>query len=311
MVVDIPPDVDVVVPTLNCANALTACLRCVKSQSYGGTVRVIVVDGGSTDQTQAVAEDYGTELLVLPKVYSDGLTGAKQRGFERGHAPLVWFLDSDNEIPERTGLSSLSRPLLTDPKVNFSFPMPAVNPGSTSFNRWLSLREIEQVRSHSAGGRRIGNWIYLDPTTYGLTNATLIRREILSRVSGYDVDVRVLERLAQLGEARGALVEDVHLYHNEAPSFVELLRKVERRIRKYGSMTDSQRREYFVEFPTESGHTLAKLQTSILYSPVESVKHLLAGDESAWGWGLTFPVLAVLAATMHPVFAYKVYANWF
>ena len=58
------PDIDVVISTLNCAKNLERCISCIKKQDYNGQIKIIIVDGGSSDDTVSVAKDYTTEVYT-------------------------------------------------------------------------------------------------------------------------------------------------------------------------------------------------------------------------------------------------------
>lgn len=59
--------ISVVIPTLNAARGLPAALTALVPAAVEGLVKeVIVVDGGSTDATLAIAEDAGARVLTAP-----------------------------------------------------------------------------------------------------------------------------------------------------------------------------------------------------------------------------------------------------
>jgi rSAM/selenodomain-associated transferase 2 len=87
--------ISVVIPTLNSAQTLAQTFASLVSPTVSGLVReVIVTDGGSTDETIAIAEAAGAKIV----------TGAKGRGQQlaRGAAeakePFLLFLHSDTGL---------------------------------------------------------------------------------------------------------------------------------------------------------------------------------------------------------------------
>jgi glycosyltransferase involved in cell wall biosynthesis len=89
------PTISVVIPTHNRASLLTRALDSVMAQTLEA-VEVIVVDDGSTDDTTEVLERYpAVERIHLPVNRGGGT--ARNIGVEASRAPLVAFLDSDDE----------------------------------------------------------------------------------------------------------------------------------------------------------------------------------------------------------------------
>jgi succinoglycan biosynthesis protein ExoA len=52
------PTVTVAIPTFNEERHLGACLTAVAGQDYGGIIEVLVADGGSTDRTREIAQEF-------------------------------------------------------------------------------------------------------------------------------------------------------------------------------------------------------------------------------------------------------------
>ncbi|MFG6498747.1 TIGR04283 family arsenosugar biosynthesis glycosyltransferase [Sulfitobacter sp. 1A13191] len=79
--------ISVVIPTLNAATALPACLAALVEGLQAGLIReVILSDGGSTDGTRALADGWGAEVV----------SGAPSRGGQLRHgcdgAQGAWLL---------------------------------------------------------------------------------------------------------------------------------------------------------------------------------------------------------------------------
>lgn len=60
-----PPPVSIIVPVLNEADHLDACLTSLQSQDYPGTIEIIVADGGSTDGTREALEERASRGEVV------------------------------------------------------------------------------------------------------------------------------------------------------------------------------------------------------------------------------------------------------
>ncbi len=93
------PRVSVVIPAFNLAHFLPAAIDSALGQDPpGGEVEVIVVDDGSTDETQAVLARYGDRIRTIRQANS-GLLAAVDRGLEEVGGHYVALLDADDEWP--------------------------------------------------------------------------------------------------------------------------------------------------------------------------------------------------------------------
>jgi glycosyltransferase involved in cell wall biosynthesis len=84
----------VVVPFFNRQQYLSACVESLLAQDHvGGTVEIIMVDNGSTDESASVIGRY--PQLTLLREEAPGVYAARNAGIRRARAPLVAFTDAD------------------------------------------------------------------------------------------------------------------------------------------------------------------------------------------------------------------------
>lgn len=97
----------IIMPAFNEASSISKVLQEIEAQAYGADV--LVVDDGSSDETSAIANKYGVNVLTLP--FNLGVGGAMRAGFRYARAnsySSVVQLDSDGQhdpifIPELVG----------------------------------------------------------------------------------------------------------------------------------------------------------------------------------------------------------------
>ena len=85
--------VSVVIPSYNCANYLRAALESVLAQSYR-PFEIIVIDDGSTDETQELIRDYPQVIYVRQE--NSGPSRARNTGVRRAQGRYIAFLDADD-----------------------------------------------------------------------------------------------------------------------------------------------------------------------------------------------------------------------
>jgi glycosyltransferase involved in cell wall biosynthesis len=88
------PTVSVIIPTYNRGWILKEALDSVLAQEFTD-YELIVVDDGSTDDTRAILDSYGQNIIVLEQA-NQGVSAARNRGIAGSRAQLVAFLDSDD-----------------------------------------------------------------------------------------------------------------------------------------------------------------------------------------------------------------------
>lgn len=93
------PTVSVIIPAFNSSGTIRRCLETVFSQTLKD-VEVIVVDDGSTDETDRVLDDYRDRLTVIREPHA-GAAAARNRGTKVATAPFLFFCDADLELDPR------------------------------------------------------------------------------------------------------------------------------------------------------------------------------------------------------------------
>ncbi|MHB9286836.1 glycosyltransferase family 2 protein [Halobacteriales archaeon Cl-PHB] len=91
------PTVSVVIPTYNRADVLDRAIDSALAQTYDD-LAVLVVDDGSTDETEAVVEAYDDDRVrYVGHETNHGANVARNTGVEAARGEYVAFLDSDDE----------------------------------------------------------------------------------------------------------------------------------------------------------------------------------------------------------------------
>lgn len=192
--------ISVIVPAFNEERALPQTLRHLLSQA--GVYEVILVDGGSTDRTRAIAEEEPrVSLLAAPK----GRASQMNAGAARAAGAMLLFLHADTILPE--GALARLNELEEDPGVQAGGFLHAFS-GSDWRLRLISfLDNFRCVRS------RI---IYGD-------QALFVRRDLFARLGGFP-DQPILEDVAfcekLLGQTRPVLLSPPVL--TDARKFVQM-----------------------------------------------------------------------------------------
>ncbi len=108
--------VDLVIPNLDGEALLGACLEGVAAQTLQ-PARVIVIDSGSQDGSQAIAEAHGAEWH--PMAANKGFAAAVNHGIAISDSPYVALLNND-AVPEPGWLEAMVDALERDPGLSFA-----------------------------------------------------------------------------------------------------------------------------------------------------------------------------------------------
>ncbi len=104
------PLVSVIIPTYNYGRYLPRAIESCLNQSYTA-LEIIVVDDGSTDNTQEVAKRYQDRIVYI-RQENGGVSAARNKGLEQATGAFIAFLDADDYITEdaiQTRLEALTK----------------------------------------------------------------------------------------------------------------------------------------------------------------------------------------------------------
>ncbi|MDI1460069.1 glycosyltransferase family 2 protein [Catellatospora sp. KI3] len=113
------PRLSVIVPVYGVEAFLGECLDSILSYD-GADLEVVAVDDCSPDGSGAILEGYAVQDSRVKAVHlrqNVGLGGARNAGLEHATGRYVWFVDSDDVIPEGSVRAVLDRLALHEPDV--------------------------------------------------------------------------------------------------------------------------------------------------------------------------------------------------
>ena len=91
------PRISIVMPSFNQGRFIERALTSVLEQGYPD-LEMIVIDGGSTDETVSVLEQFGDRLSYWCSEPDRGQTHAINKGFARSSGAVVGWLNSDDYL---------------------------------------------------------------------------------------------------------------------------------------------------------------------------------------------------------------------
>ena len=244
--------VSVIIPTYNSADTIEKAVQSVLQQDYE-PVEIIVIDDGSTDDTQNVLKDYiKNKNIIYCWQVNGGPGSARNKGIDMANGDFICFLDSDDQLLP----GSLSKRVYLFKKFFFlNIVISDLNriykDGSKTLNFFkkndfiskFSPAIIEHTKKeYIFSNLFIRQGIIHDPMIK--TPTVMIRSEILQKVGKFREDIKIAEdfdlwfRIIQFGgigyidEAltdwnnhEGSLTDQTDLYYTDLIRFYKTLKK--------------------------------------------------------------------------------------
>jgi glycosyltransferase involved in cell wall biosynthesis len=187
--------VSVIIPTYNAAAFLQECVESVLNQTYTN-IEILVVDDGSTDNTQAVLAPYISKNLIK-YIYqpNQGQGRARNLAIRNSSGEFVAFLDADDLWASPQKLEKQIALLRQNERVGLVYS-DAIYFGESWERQKQASRKLRDYENRKAEYFRHGDtYKSLVKFNYIVTSSVLVRRSILEKTGVFWVQVRFCEDL--------------------------------------------------------------------------------------------------------------------
>jgi glycosyltransferase involved in cell wall biosynthesis len=166
-----PIRVSIIVPVYNNPRDLQECLTALVA-SAGSDSEIIVVDDGSTDQTQSVATRMGVNVLRLAK--NAGPSSARNYGAQHAQGDILFFVDADLVVTP-AAVSRVRKAFDDDPSVAAVFGSYDTGPRATGVVS--QYRNLLHHYVHQTGNPEASTF---------WAGCGAVRRAVFEQVGGFD-----------------------------------------------------------------------------------------------------------------------------
>ncbi|OGK29796.1 hypothetical protein A3F29_01850 [Candidatus Roizmanbacteria bacterium RIFCSPHIGHO2_12_FULL_33_9] len=298
--------VSIIIPTYNAQKFLDRCLKSIKKQDFPkNKYEILIIDGDSTDNTVAVAKEWGAKILENP--FRDAESG-KAIGINNAKGEIIALIDADNELVEKTWLSQMVKPLQKDKKV-FGVESPwLVRENDSSLNQYFALLRIADPLARKLHPRAniIDKKDYLiyeikvgEAPVIG-ANGFLYRKNFINKIGFGEKfeEVNFVSKLVSRGFIRYAVPKNIGIYHHYVSSVKDYIKK-RIKIGKKFMARKAKRQETWVDKTTKIDFLMSVLYNISIIGPlIESIREYSKSKNPAWFWHPIISFLTIIIYTL-------------
>ena len=134
------PSISICIPTFNESKNIDRCLTSIFGKKYAGLLDIMIVDGGSTDDTIKKAKKYNVRILKNPDKYAEI---GKKIGLLQAKGEYFMLIDCDMDLVGNHWFEKLIQPLLEDQSIVGSWPMYKAIASDTLLNKFITIHPLQ------------------------------------------------------------------------------------------------------------------------------------------------------------------------
>ena len=203
--------ISVVIPSYNRSGFIKDAVDSVLNQKGALDLDIVVVDDGSTDDTEAVLKPYHKKIRYFKLPHSGLPAVARNFGIAKARGELIAFQDSDDQWP--LDKLSLEAPIFDDPKVIMTYGHAKImdSGGKISSKNVVAPSKLKNGESFSS----------LIKENVVSTLTVMVRKDALEAVGGFNESERL------------RAVEDYELWLRLAAKYPKGLRSIDKILAYY------------------------------------------------------------------------------
>jgi glycosyltransferase involved in cell wall biosynthesis len=300
------PKVSFIIPTLNAAGVLGACLQAIRSQDYpADRIEIIVADGGSTDQTRQLAASFGARVVDNPyRVAESG----KRVALASAQGELIVFTDADNELSSRDFVRLAVQAMQAQPQaLGLESYYPAA-PGMNSFCAYLTetLHISDPVTwmmcvnpvclGKTAEG--VERWTFpAGSLAYPLgANGFVFRKRDLESIGALEhfEDTHAALQLARAGRTEWLRLTGRGVHHHVVGGLADFLKKRRRQTYHFLSLKHKSDLSWTTMKPLMPGWAACLLCGTVAVPAWQALRGLIRTGDPRWLW---HPLASLVSVT--------------
>lgn len=204
-----PLKISIVIPSYNQGCFLEETLQSVLDQSYN-SVEVIVIDGGSQDQSQEIIRKYEDKLTYWISEPDTGQSDAINKGFAQASGDIITWLGSDDLL--------LPGALQTVSDAFTQYPDTSLVHGDTVYLYSSGKRVKAKISSNGFPYKYLSGMAFAQPSSF-FRRSSLEKVSFLDETLHYGMDYDLMVRLFDFGKTQQlSTFLSVYRYHPQSKS---------------------------------------------------------------------------------------------
>ncbi|RUT02707.1 glycosyl transferase [Dulcicalothrix desertica PCC 7102] len=204
------PEITVIIPAYNAEKTILETIKSIQEQTFSN-FEIIVINDGSTDDTQLVLEKIKEPRLKIISSQNEGVSAARNKGIKAAQSEYIAFIDADD--------------LWTNDKLELQLAAIKANPDIGVVYSWTSQMDETGKKFHSGARVFIEGNVYQDLLIVNfLENGStpLMRKECVDEIGGFNVNLKYGEdwefyiRLA--AKYKFAVIPKQQVFYRQSPS---------------------------------------------------------------------------------------------
>ncbi len=297
------PKVSFILPVLNEERSLPVCLESIRQQDYPqNKVEIVVADGGSTDNTRKICNQYDCVVLDNPRVRAEY---GHELAFKRAQGEILFIFAADNSLPQKSWIRLMVKPFIDDETIfgTYTHIEPAI--WDNSFNRYYSLLHVEPFtwfvfgntvqpklfhKEYKIKEKKDGYIVYDFPLKkYPLiawAQGFGLRRNFKRKAETFGDDILPFIQMVEDG-CKVAYVPGAGIHHHHLTGFKSYLKKYQWRVRNslYQKDIGFDNRAKYLSFLRKVRKYLWLIYGCTFIGPIiDSLRWYIKDREKCWFW---------------------------
>ena len=274
-----------IIPTYNAGRHIECCLKSIRSQKYlGSEVEILVIDGGSTDNTLEIAKRFGSKILNNPRRLAEY---GVQIGIREASGEFSVVFAADNELSGNDWIKKVIETFEKYPDVCAVWGRLVSGENDTPLNKYFELIQSDPLNwflnknldQYKKNTRIKGTDIFLfrveknKPLVWG-ANVLVYKADKIKRIwdqEGYLGDNDAFQYMIEQGNNKVAYFNTAFVYHHHVARLSDWVKKWRRNFIQH-LLNQHKTRNLGWLF---AGNFKGKLLIWIIYSsiPIFSLSH--------------------------------------